>query len=132
MNPSVLPLADEAASSDLAPCATIQFKTKQAKTKVAEVVKKRNDGPKMKALPAVASPDHVPLIAVSAFAGVRHAEVRRLDWLIVDRKAGIIEIRAGTAKTANRRVIPITPNLAKWLKESKRESGKGTGIVQVV
>jgi integrase len=77
----------------------------------------------MKELLAVASPEHVPFLAVSAFAGVRHAELQRLDWSQINRKAKIIEIRAGTAKTASRRVIPILPNLANWLKPHWRETG---------
>jgi integrase len=86
----------------------------------------------MKELLTVASPEHVPFLAISAFAGVRHAEVQRLDWANVDRKAGIIEIRAGTAKTASRRVIPMAPNLKKWLKDFKRESGKVCGYANMV
>ena len=74
----------------------------------------------MQELMAVASKEHVPFLAISAFAGVRHAELQRLDWSHVNRKAEIIEIRAGTAKTASRRVIPILPNLAKWLKRHKK------------
>jgi integrase len=73
---------------------------------------------------AVASPEHIPFLAISAFAGVRHAELQRLEWSNVNRKAEIIEIKAGTAKTASRRVIPILPNLAEWLKPHWRESGK--------
>lgn len=73
---------------------------------------------------AVASPEHIPFIAISAFAGVRHAELQRLDWAQVTCSAEIIEIRAGTAKTASRRVIPILPNLAKWLKPHCRDSGE--------
>jgi integrase len=72
---------------------------------------------------AVASPEHIPFLAISAFAGVRHAELQRLDWANVNRKARIIEIKAGTAKTASRRVIPILPNLAKWLKRHWKTAG---------
>ncbi len=72
----------------------------------------------------MASLEHIPFIAISAFAGVRHAELQRLDWAHVKRKAGIIEIRPGTAKTASRRVIPILPNLRKWLAGNWRESGE--------
>jgi len=46
----------------------------------------------MAELLAVASPEHVPFLAISAFAGVRHAELQRLDWANVNRKAEIIEI----------------------------------------
>lgn len=86
----------------------------------------------MAELLAVASPEHVPFLAISAFAGVRHAEVQRLDWSHVNGKAGIIEIKAGTAKTASRRVIPIVPNLSKWLKDFRRESGKICGYANMV
>jgi integrase len=36
----------------------------------------------------------------------------------------VIEIRAGQAKTAARRLIPILPNLAEWLEPYKAETGK--------
>jgi integrase len=77
----------------------------------------------MAELLAVASPKHLPFLAISAFAGVRHAELERLDWANLNRKAKIIEIKAGTAKTASRRVIPILPNLAAWLKPHWQEAG---------
>jgi integrase len=77
----------------------------------------------MAELLAVASPEHVPFLAISAFAGVRHAELQRLDWANVKREANIIEIKPGTAKTASRRVIPILPNLEEWLKPHWREGG---------
>jgi hypothetical protein len=38
----------------------------------------------------------------------------------VDLERRIIEIRAGQAKTASRRVVPITGNLAAWLEPIKR------------
>jgi integrase len=72
---------------------------------------------------AIASADQLPFMAISAFAGVRHAEIQRLDWADVNQAAGIIEIHAGAAKTASRRVIPILPNLAAWLKPHWKEAG---------
>jgi integrase len=72
----------------------------------------------------VASPGHIPFLAISAFAGVRHAELQRLDWSHVKREAGIIEIKAGTAKTASRRIIPILPNLRRWLADYWHDSGE--------
>lgn len=86
----------------------------------------------MAELLAVASPEHVPFLAISAFAGVRHAELQRLDWSHVPRKGGIIEIKAGTAKTASRRVIPLLPNLRRWLKPHWRETGEICGYVNMV
>ena len=48
------------------------------------------------------------------------AERNRLDWSAVNLERRIIEIRAGQAKTASRRVVPITDNLAAWLEPLKR------------
>ena len=62
-----------------------------------------------------ASPELVPILAIGAFAGIRMAELNRLDWGAVDLDRRFIEIRAGQAKTASRRVIPISDNLAAWL-----------------
>jgi integrase len=62
-----------------------------------------------------APPDLVPILAIGAFAGIRMAELERLDWKAVDLERKFIEIRAGQAKTASRRVIPISDNLAAWL-----------------
>jgi integrase len=62
-----------------------------------------------------APPHIVPILAIGAIAGIRMAELNRLDWKAVDLERRIIEIRAGQAKTASRRVIPISDNLAAWL-----------------
>jgi integrase len=62
-----------------------------------------------------APPHIVPILAIGAFAGIRMAELNRLDWKAVDLERRIIEIRVGQAKTASRRVIPISDNLAAWL-----------------
>ena len=78
----------------------------------------------MAELLTVATPAQLPFLAIGAFAGVRHAELLRLDWAQVRRTAQVIEIRAETAKTASRRVIPVLPNLRKWLAPYWAESGK--------
>ena len=63
-----------------------------------------------------AAPAHlIPILAIGAFSGIRMAELARLDWSAVNLDRRIIEVRAGQAKTASRRVIPITDNLAAWL-----------------
>jgi integrase len=68
-----------------------------------------------------APPDLVPILAIGAFAGIRMAELERLDWKAVDLERRFIEIRAGQAKTASRRVIPISDNLAAWLTPLERK-----------
>lgn len=63
-----------------------------------------------------------PCLALAAFAGLRSEEILRLDWSDVDRRPGFIEIAADKAKTAARRLVPITPNLVQWLAISPRNA----------
>ncbi len=68
-----------------------------------------------------AAPPHlIPILAIGGFAGMRKAEMNRLDWNAVNLDRRIIEVRAGQAKTASRRIIPITDNLAAWLEPLPR------------
>jgi integrase len=60
--------------------------------------------------------DVVPMLAIGAFAGLREAEIQRLDWHEIDLARGHIEIKAAKAKSARRRIVPIQPNLAGWLR----------------
>jgi integrase len=64
-----------------------------------------------------------PIIAIQAFAGLRSAEVMRLQWQDVKLDRQHIEITAGNAKTASRRIVPILPNLAAWLKPHGKKKG---------
>jgi len=61
------------------------------------------------------APDIVPMLAIGAFAGLREAEIKRLDWSEVDQKRGHIEVKSSKAKSARRRLIEIQPNLREWL-----------------
>lgn len=71
-----------------------------------------------------AAPQHlVGLLAVGGFAGLRAAEMERLDWSAVDLDRRIITLRADQAKTASRRIVPISENLARWVEKVPR-SGK--------
>jgi integrase len=65
----------------------------------------------------------VPYIAIGAFAGIRRAELERLDWKEVDLQCGLIEVTAKNAKSARRRFVKIQPNLAKWLQPYAQLSG---------
>jgi integrase len=62
------------------------------------------------------APDVLPMLAIGAFAGVRDAEIKRLDWHEIDLVRGHIEIKGVKAKSARRRIIPIQPNLSAWLR----------------
>ncbi len=55
------------------------------------------------------------LIAIGGLAGLRTAELLRLDWSDVWRVPGHIEITSGKSKTRQRRLVEIVPALAAWL-----------------
>jgi integrase len=73
-----------------------------------------------------AVPELLPSIAIGAFAGLRRAELERLDWQEVDLQSGLIEVTASKAKSARRRFVKIQPNLAKWLQPRAQLSGNVT------
>jgi len=66
----------------------------------------------------------LPFIAIGAFAGLRHAEILRLDWREVDLEDGHIEVKAKKSKTGNRRLVPLPDNLKAWLQPHHRGEGK--------
>jgi integrase len=74
----------------------------------------------LRALLAGASPHVATCLAIQAFAGVRTAELLRITWHDLERRPGFIEVTAKQAKTAARRLIPISKNLADWLRAAPR------------
>ncbi len=70
-----------------------------------------------------AVPGMIPFLAIAAFAGLRTAEIQRLDWSKVNLSSRYITVDAAIAKTNSRRLVPITPNLADWLKPHARLQG---------
>jgi integrase len=75
------------------------------------------------ALLAAADPAIVPAIALAAFAGLRDAEVARIKWDSIDLFGGHIKIGQSIAKTASRRIIPISDNLRLWLAPHVKPEG---------
>jgi integrase len=65
----------------------------------------------------------LPYIVIGAFAGLRGAEIQRLDWSEIDLADGFIEVKAEKAKTDVRRLVPIKPNLAAWLNDCRKKAG---------
>jgi len=61
------------------------------------------------------SEDFRPCLALGLFAGLRSAEIERLEWKDIDLVQRHIVVGADTAKTASRRIVPIEANLAAWL-----------------
>lgn len=74
----------------------------------------------MEKLMEAAPLDLIPILAIGGFAGLRGAEIARLNWSAVDLDRKIIELRAGQAKTASRRIVPVSDNLAAWLAKIDR------------
>ncbi|HMF46800.1 MAG TPA: tyrosine-type recombinase/integrase [Candidatus Udaeobacter sp.] len=68
-------------------------------------------------------PSVLPMLAIGAFAGLRDAEIRQLDWNEIDLAHGHIEVKAAKAKSARRRIVPIQPNLLGWLRPYADMSG---------
>jgi integrase len=60
--------------------------------------------------------DVVPMLAIGAFAGLREAEIKRLDWSEVDQTRGFLEVKSSKAKSARRRIVEMQPNLREWLR----------------
>lgn len=73
-----------------------------------------------------AEPEWVPYLAISAFAGVRSAEIPRLDWgsVLFDEKVIVLESKH--TKTSRRRVAHMPDNLVAWLNS---HTGEKTGPI---
>ena len=69
----------------------------------------------MTKLLSIADGKMIPFLAIGAFAGLRSAEIERLDWSKVNLATNYITVDASIAKTNSRRLVPIPPNLNAWL-----------------
>jgi integrase len=67
--------------------------------------------------------DMLATIAIGLFAGLRPAEIERLNWTEIDFEARLIEVTAKKAKTRQRRHVAISDNLLAWLKKVKGRTG---------
>jgi integrase len=72
---------------------------------------------------SVANPETLPYWAIGAFAGLRSAELERLEWKDVRFETELIEVSARKSKTASRRLVKIEPALLAWLEPYRREQG---------
>lgn len=57
----------------------------------------------------------LPFLCLGGFAGLRTAEIQRQTWENLKWGQSVIEIKAGDAKTKQRRLIPILPPLRSFL-----------------
>jgi len=72
-----------------------------------------------------------PVIAIGGFAGIRTAEIQRLDWEDIKWDRGYIEIQGKKAKTAARRLVPLSDNLKAWLAPWWNATGKVVSLAAV-
>ncbi len=66
----------------------------------------------------------LPFFALGAFAGLRSAEVERLEWSDIKWDQDVVVVNADKAKTSQRRIVPILPPLLSWLKKYRDHEGK--------
>jgi integrase len=67
------------------------------------------------------APEIVPYVAICAFAGLRPSEAANLEWPDIHLDTMQIEVRARHSKTRRYRLVPIQPNLSKWLMQFRSE-----------
>jgi integrase len=63
-------------------------------------------------------------LAIGAFAGLRSAELIRLDWEDFNFARGHIQVGKAKAKTATRRLVPIHANLMQWVSSHRGKGGR--------
>jgi integrase len=80
----------------------------------------------MKALLSAADKSLTPFITIGGFAGLRSSEILRLDWQDVKFDSDCIIVQKGKVKQRgkSRRIVPMLPNLKKWLEPLAQNSGQ--------
>jgi integrase len=68
----------------------------------------------------------LPYIAIGLFAGLRRAEIERLNWSEIDFESNLIEVKAKHAKRGGRRLVTMLPNLSEWLLPFRKLKGNVT------
>lgn len=81
------------------------------------------EGAEWLACVALEAPGLLAGTAVGMFAGLRVAEVSRLDWREIRLSRGFIEVTAAKSKTRTRRLVDIMPNLGEWLRPLANDEG---------
>jgi integrase len=63
-------------------------------------------------------------LAIAGFSGLRTAELLRLSWEDINFGRGHIVVGKEKSKTRTRRLVPIQPNLLKWLAPYRGQTGQ--------
>ena len=104
---------------------------KTAKAKVVRGAPAILKPEEMRKLLECASSDFLPYLAIGGFAGLRSAEIDRLDWSEIDLGQRLIHVKAEKSKTAQRRLTTISDCLAAWLAPFSEKSGRVAKNVRV-
>lgn len=68
-------------------------------------------------------PGLLPLLVLGAFAGLRTAEIERQRWEDIHLERGFLRVTGAKGNTAQKRLVPISDNLKKWLARCRKDSG---------
>jgi integrase len=66
----------------------------------------------------------LPVVTLAGFAGVRTAEIMRLEWHDLDLAGGFLTVAREKSKTRSRRIVPVAPCLAAWLAPYSHQKGR--------
>src|SRR5436190_3531153 len=77
----------------------------------------------MKVLLEHARDGELPALVIGAFAGLRSAEIMRLEWRDVRLDQNVILLPASKSKTNEPRAVPIRENLRAWLQPYSEKAG---------
>ena len=70
----------------------------------------------------------LPFVAIGLFAGLRSAEIQRLDWQAVKLSERSIIVGSEVAKKRSRRVVEINDALVAWLTPCAKSAGMVVGL----
>ncbi len=66
----------------------------------------------------------VPYFVLGGLAGLRHAEIVRMDWTDIDLNQRIVRMSAAKTKTAANRIVPLCDGAVEWLTEYLQPKGQ--------
>ncbi len=102
------------------PCAEFpSFNAHRVKAKLPGIVTPEQAA----ALLENAEPEILPFFAIGLFAGLRVAELDKLEWSDIDWDEKLINVAAHKAKTSQARWVPMRPNLLAWLEPYRKAHG---------
>ena len=69
------------------------------------------------------APQYIPALAFAVLSGLRRYEVHGQDWSDVNVERGFFRVTRAKPRTPARRMVPILPALAEWIRPHVQKSG---------